>query len=204
MLWHAYFTDPSKQIMHYLFQRRLNMVDVALNEMKDEEVNDENTAQKLLEENRIVIPDLEWNKAKYEVKKERLTSENAPPEFTVRHGHDYYYMICQIPFSDDNFISDIFKLTAVPEGLSIKPKEIEYREYSHDEIPEKGPEYHRIVANSRKAAEVVEMQLDEFAADAVEFNQVFLPVGIAQKLAAERTRRALHQDRKAAKDANKA
>lgn len=183
--------------MHYLFQRRLNMVDVALNKMKDEQVQDADVAQQLLQDHKIEIPALEWEKAKYEVKKERLTSENAPPEFTIRHGHEYDYLICTIPFSDDEFISDIFKLTAVPEGLTIKPNEIEYKEYSHDAIDENGVEYQRIKHNSRKVAQTVELQLDEFAADAVEFNQVFLPAAVTEKLAAERKRRVVHQAEKA-------
>lgn len=175
--------------MHYLFERRLNMVDVALNSLTEEEILEEDREQKLLEEHRIAIPQLEWEKASYDIKKTRLTSDNAPPDFHIHHGHEYTYLECSIPFSDPGFIEDIFTLSSKAEGLSIKPDSLVYREYSHDPIEKGNAEYERIKANVHKAAAAVEMRLDEFAADAVEFNQVFLPAAVQQKLAAEKVRR---------------
>ncbi|MDB5252507.1 MAG: hypothetical protein JWP27_1676 [Flaviaesturariibacter sp.] len=175
--------------MHYLFERRLNMLDVELNALKDDDLQKEDLFDRLVDDYRIAIPELNWDKAKYEVKKERLTLDNAPAEFHVRHGEDYHYVVCTVPFSETDYITDIFKMAAPSEGLSIKPKEIEYREYSHDKIEENDAEYERIKTNARKAAQTVDQQLDEFAADAVEFNQVQLPAAVGEKIAQEKSRR---------------
>jgi hypothetical protein len=123
------------------------------------------------------------------VKKERLTLDSAPADFHISHGHEYSCLVCTVPFTETETIADIFKLTAPTEGLSITSKEIEYKEFSHDEVEENGAEFERIKSNARKAAQSVELQLDEFAADAVEFNQVQLPAGIGEKIAQEKSRR---------------
>lgn len=182
--------------MHYLFARRLNMLDIAINELSDEALEKETTAAELLKDYRIEIPELQLDKAKCEIKKEKLTADNAPEAFHTRHGHEYDFLSCTFPFSSPEFIDDILKITSKEEGLTLKPKEIVYKEFSHHKIETNNAEYERIQANAHKAIAPVSMLLDEFAADAVEFNQLQLPAAISEKLSAEKLRRVLQPSEK--------
>jgi hypothetical protein len=186
--------------MHYIFQRRLNMLDVVINDLKDEELGDPGLEKKLQEEHRIEIPEVVYDKVKYDVKKERLTSETAPAGFHIRHGQEYNYMTATFSFSDDQFITDLLTLQNSDEGLLLAGKEVVYTEYSHDPIAKDSPEFERIKDNAKRAMATVELCLDEAAADAAEFNQVYLPAAIDQKLAAERARRLVAAQAKALKE----
>lgn len=172
--------------MHYLFARRLNMLDIAIHSLSDEELLSEEKQQKLAKEYCIEIPELNRDKAKAEIKKEKLTSENAPENFHVHEGQEYQYFSYKIPFSSSEYISDILKLQNKHEGLSVSEKELEYREYSHSHIEEDGSENTRLRRDAEKAIEGIELCLDEFAANAVEFNQMILPKAIVEKCEAER------------------
>lgn len=182
--------------MHYLFERRLNMLDIAINDLSDEALKKEATATELLKDYHIEIPELQTEKVKYEIKKEKLTTDNAPEAFHNQHGHEYDFLSCTFPFSSTEFIDDILKMTSKDEGLTIKPKEIVYKEFSHHKIETHNAEYERIKANAHKAIAPVSMLLDEFAADAVEFNQLQLPAAISEKLSAEKLRRVLQPSEK--------
>ncbi|MCW3072986.1 MAG: hypothetical protein JWP69_55 [Flaviaesturariibacter sp.] len=175
--------------MHYIFERRLNMLDVAINDLKEKDIADAELPMRLAEEHRMEIPELDLAKAEYKVKKERLTSDTAPKDFHIRHGEEYSYMTATFPFTDDAYIRDILTLQKLDEGLTITPKEVIYKEYSHSPFEEGSEEYLRIKANARKAVHTVELSLDEVAAEAAEFNQVYLPAAIKEKLAYEKVRR---------------
>ena len=186
--------------MHYIFQRRLNMLDVHINDLKDEELADAGIEKKHFEDHKIEIPEVSYDKAKYDVKKERLTSDTAPADFGIHHGKEYNYMKVTFPFSDDTFVTDLLTLQNADEGLTLAGKEVVYTEYSHDPIEKDSPEFQRIKDNAHRAMTTVELTLDEAAANAAEFNQVYLPAAIDQKLAAERARRLVAQGANAQKD----
>jgi hypothetical protein len=181
--------------MHYIFERRLNMLDIAIHELKDEEISQERIAEKLLKDHRLFIPKLEMKKEHIEIKKEKLTSDNAPKDFHIDEGKQYEYLKYTVPFSSSEFIDDIFSMSSKTEGLSIHSDKIIYKEYSHDKIEGNSVEENRIRHNARKAMSTVYNRLEEFDADAQEFNQTTLPLAIATRLSNEmglRSAKAVH------------
>jgi hypothetical protein len=165
------------------------MLDIAISKLDEDDVSKTSVAEELLKEHRIKIPQLEMNREDIDVKKEKLTSDNAPEDFHIVEGKEYECLKCTVPFSSSEFIDDIFKTSTKTEGLSIHTDKIIYKEYSHDRIEGNNPERDRIRNNARKAIGIVSEKLDEFAADAEEFNQTTLPRAIATKLANEKGRR---------------
>jgi hypothetical protein len=172
--------------MHYIFDRRLNMLDIALHDLPEDDLSKEHIAEELWKDHRIEIPELEWSKEKISFKKEKLTDDNVPDHFHIKEGEEYEYMEYSVPFSGSEFIEDIFKTADKTEGLSIHKDKVIYREYSHDKIEDNEAETGRIRFNARKAIGTVAERLDEFAADAAEFNQTVLPSAIASRLANEK------------------
>jgi hypothetical protein len=167
------------------------MLDIAINELKEEELSQTNVAEELWKSHRIIIPQLEMSREDIDFGKEKLTSDNAPEDFHIAEGREYEYMKCTVPFSEDEFIDDIFKTSTKTEGLSIHKDKIIYKEYSHDKIKDSNSERERIRNNARKAIGIVSERLDEFAADAQEFNQTTLPRTIATRLANEKAMRIM-------------
>ena len=169
------------------------MLDIAISELNEEELDNDHIAEELLKDHRICIPQLEMNKEDIDVKKEKHTDDNAPDNFHIEEGKQYEYLKYKVPFSDSAFIEDIFSTSTKTEGLSIHKDEIIYKEYSHEKIEDNDAEYNRIKNNARKAIASVSEKLDEFAADAVEFNQTTLPRAIATKLANEKSLREMKE-----------
>jgi hypothetical protein len=172
--------------MHYIFDRRLTMLDIALHDLKEEDLSRQHIAEELWKDHRIEIPELEWSKEKISFKKEKLNDDNAPEDFHIVEGKEYEYLEYSVPFSGSEFIDDIFKTADKTEGISIHKDKVIYREYSHDKIEDNQAETDRIRFNAKKALGIVAERLDEFAADAAEFNQTVLPSAIASKLANEK------------------
>jgi hypothetical protein len=172
--------------MHYIFDRRLNMLDIALHDLKESDLSKEHIAEELWKDHRMEIPELEWSKEKISFKKVELSDDNAPEDFHIKEGEEYEYLEYSVPFSDSEFIEDIFKTADKTEGLSIHKDKVIYREYSHSKIEDDPAETDRIKFNAKKAIGTVAERLDEFAADAAEFNQTVLPSAIASKLANEK------------------
>lgn len=166
------------------------MLDIALHELSEKELGRENIAEELWKDHRIEIPQLEWSREKISFKKEKLTNDNAPEDFHIEEGKEYEYLEYTVPFSSSEFIDDIFKTTDKEEGISIHNDKVIYREYSHDKIEDNTEETQRIRFNAKKAIASVASRLDEFAADAAEFNQTVLPSSVATRLANEKGMRS--------------
>jgi hypothetical protein len=162
------------------------MLDIALHELKEDELSKQKIAEELWKDHRIEIPELDWDKEKISFHKEELTDDNAPEDFHIKEGEEYEYLEYTVPFSNSEFIDDIFKTADKTEGLSIHKDKAIYREYSHDKIEDDPGETDRIKFNAKKAIGTVAERLDEFAADAAEFNQTVLPSAIASRLANEK------------------
>jgi len=55
--------------MHYIFDRGLNMLDIALNDLSGRDLYEEGVEQKLIEDHKIEILNLDMGKLSHEVKK---------------------------------------------------------------------------------------------------------------------------------------
>jgi hypothetical protein len=172
--------------MHYLYERRLNMLEIAIHELSDEQLADFGLPETLLRDHTIDIPDLEQDKMKEDFHEKDLLPGEGPEEFRLRKKTKAYYYTAKAPFSSKEFIADLLPMRTCMEGLSIAADGVSYTEWSHEPLGKDGPDKQRLRANAEKSFADVKLTLDEFAANAAEFNQLVLPVAIQEKIQAER------------------
>lgn len=182
--------------MHYLFERRLNMLEIAVHELSDEALADFGQPQTLLQDYSIYIPEVNFEKVKESTHKKDILPDEGPEGFKVRHKEKAYLYTYQLPFTGSDFLTDILPMRVCEEGLSITPEHLLYTEYSHAPIDGDSHEKQRLRANAEKAIADVTLVLDEWAANAVEFNQLVLPVAIQEKIQGERLLRFEREERR--------
>ncbi|RYY97412.1 MAG: hypothetical protein EOO11_10975 [Chitinophagaceae bacterium] len=183
--------------MHYLFERRLNMLEVALHELTDEALADPGLPERLQRDHAIQIPELDTDKVKEDHSKKELLPNETPEGFKLRKKGTYYVFTYTVPYTFKDFVTDILPMRSCDEGLSIGADNVVYREWDHEPIEGNTRELLRLRANAEKAVADVQLSLDEYAANAVEFNQLLLPVAIMEKIQAERLMRFELQARRA-------
>jgi hypothetical protein len=181
--------------MHYLFERRLNMLEIAIHGCSDEELAGFSLPETLLREYSILIPELLHDKAKESTHKKEVLATEGPEGFHLRHKEKAYYYTRKIPFSSTGYLVDILPMRVCEEGLSITPEAVTYIEYSHTEMEGNTRAIVALRAHAEKAIDDVALMLDEYAANAVEFNQLVLPVSIVEKIQAERLLRFEKEER---------
>jgi hypothetical protein len=172
--------------MHYLYERRLNMLEIAIHELSDEQLADYGQPDMLLRGHVLEIPDLEHDHMKEEFHEKDLLPGEGPEEFRLRKKSKAYNYVAKMPFTSSELITDLLPIRSCMEGLSIAPDGLTYVEWSHEPLGENGPDKQRLRANAEKAFADVQLTLDEFAANSAEFNQLLLPVAIQEKIQAER------------------
>ncbi|RYY90656.1 MAG: hypothetical protein EOO15_01670 [Chitinophagaceae bacterium] len=182
--------------MHYLFERRLNMLEIAIHELSDEALADYGQQQTLLKDYSVYIPEVNLDKVKEGFHKKDVLPDEGPDGFKLRHKERAYYYTYQVPFTANEFLTDILPMRVCDEGLSVTPEHLLYTEYSHTPIEGDGHEKQRLRANAEKAIADITLVLDEWAANAVEFNQLVLPVAIQEKIQAERLLRFEREERR--------
>lgn len=182
--------------MHYLFERRLNMLEIAVHELSDEALADFGQPDTLLKDYSIYIPELNAEKVKEGFHKKDILPDEGPEGFRIRHKEKAYYYTYEVPFTHSEFLTDILPMRSCEEGLSISADHLRYTEYSHTPIDGDAHEKQRLRANAEKAIADVTLVLDEWAANAVEFNQLVLPVAIQEKIQAERLLRFEREERR--------
>jgi hypothetical protein len=183
--------------MHYLYERRLNMLEIAIHALSDEQLADYSLPETLLRDHTIDIPDLEQDKMKEDFHEKELLPGEGPEEFRLRKKTKAYYYTAKTPYSSKEFIQDLLPMRSCMEGLSIAADGLTYTEWSHEPLGKDGPDKQRLRANAEKSFADVKLTLDEFAANAAEFNQLVLPVAIQEKIQAERLFRFEQQALKA-------
>ncbi|GAA4323458.1 hypothetical protein [Flaviaesturariibacter amylovorans] len=172
--------------MHYLFERRLNMLEVALHGLSDAALADPGLPENLQRDYAIHIPELDTHKVKEEHSKKELVPNETPEGFHLRKKGTFYVFTYTVPYTSKEFITDILPMRSCDEGLSIGADNVVYREWDHEPIEGNTRELLRLRANAEKALADVQLTLDEYAANALEFNQLVLPVAIIEKIQAER------------------
>ena len=182
--------------MHYLFERRLNMLEIAVHQCSDEALADFGLPETLLKEHLIYIPELLTDKAREDTHQKDVLPDEGPEGYKLRHKEKTFYYTYKVPFSSGEFLSDILPMRVCDEGLSVTPTHVLYTEYSHTPIDDSTRELLRVRANAQKAISDIVLILDEWAANAVEFNQLLLPVAIQEKIQAERLLRFEREERR--------
>ncbi|GAB4091452.1 hypothetical protein [Flaviaesturariibacter terrae] len=182
--------------MHYLFERRLNMLEIAIHELSDEALADPGQPATLLQDYRLEIPTLLTDKAKEGTHKKDVLPDEGPEGYKLRHKEKAYYYTYEAPFSSEEFLTDILPMRSCEEGLSVSTEKVRYTEYSHTPIEGNTRELVRMRVNAEKSMADIELLLDEWAANCVEFNQLLLPVAIQEKIQAERLLRFEREERR--------
>jgi|GEM_PF-5763178 len=181
--------------MHYLFERRLNMLEIEVHDLKDDALADFGLQARLQNDYSIDIPVLNTDGAKEEIDDKEVLPEEGPEGFRLREKTKVYYYRCRAPFSSKAFISDLLPMVTKEEGLSISEEAATYTEFSHVPLEKDTRERLALWARAQKAFADVSLTLDEFAANAVEFNQLILPAAVLEKIQAERLLRFERQVR---------
>ncbi|TCZ74085.1 hypothetical protein [Flaviaesturariibacter aridisoli] len=182
--------------MHYLFERRLNMLEIAVHQLTDEALADFSLPETLLKEHLIYIPELLTDKAKEDTHKKDVLPDEGPEGYKLRHKEKTFYYTYKVPFSSEEFLTDILPMRSCDEGLTVTPAHVQYTEYSHTPIEGNTRELVRMRVNAEKTIADIALILDEWAANAVEFNQLVLPVAIQEKIQAERLLRFERDERR--------
>lgn len=182
--------------MHYIFERRLNMLEIAVHQCSDEQLADFGLPETLLKDHLLYIPELLTDKAKEGTHKKDVLPDEGPEGFRLRHKEKAYYYTYEVPFSSEDFLTDLLPMRTCDEGLSVTPAQVRYTEYSHTPIEGQTRELVRMRVNAEKAIADIGLVLDEWAANAVEFNQLVLPVAIQEKIQAERLLRFEREERR--------
>lgn len=175
--------------MHYIFDRRLNMVDVALNDLSDKDLYEEDSKQKLIDEHKIEIPDLNIKKLSHEIKTVKLNYDNAPKGFTYTPNEEYDYILFKIPFTKEEFVSDLFKTGEKEQGCYIKGDALYYKEYSAEKLKDNTVAIEEIQKKAFSASNDVQEKIDGYQREAKKFNDEILPVEVSQRLDKEKLKR---------------
>jgi hypothetical protein len=172
--------------MHYIFDRRLNMLDIALDQLSDKDLYDENIKNKLIKEHTIEIPDLVFNKLSHEVKTVKVTYDNAPKDFKFTLNEEYDYILFKIPFIKEEFVGDLFKTGEKDQGCYIKGDTLYYKEWSIEKLKDNAPMIAEIQKKAIDASNQVQEKIDGFQRDARKFNEEILPKEVAERLDREK------------------
>ncbi|RYZ21786.1 MAG: hypothetical protein EOO16_11675 [Chitinophagaceae bacterium] len=172
--------------MHYLYQRRLNMLEIAIHELSDEQLADAGLQEQLLKDYSVTVPDIDREKLKEDYHEKELAPGEGPEDFRLRKKTKAYYYTAKAGFLNDEFVEDLLPMRVCMEGLSIAKDGLTYTEWSHEPLGKDVPDKQRLRANAEKSFSDVQLTLDEFAANSAEFNQLTLPIAIQEKIQAER------------------
>lgn len=179
--------------MHYIFDRRLNMLDIAINDLSESDLYDEEIKDKLIKEHTIEIPDLQYNKLSNEIKSVKITYDNAPKDFKYTPNEEYDYILFKIPFTKEEFVSDLFKTGEKDQGCYIKGDTLFYKEFSVEKIKDNQPLIEEIRKKATEASNSVQEKIDEYQRQAKKFNEEILPVEVTKRLEKQKDKKKADQ-----------